>query len=91
METSQIKPALWGAVGGDPGYPVEPGALYSGSVVARFAAPRRGVFGAINLTTNRIAWRQQWVDQCYSGSIVTAGVAIEPDFSMIALAARRAL
>jgi quinohemoprotein ethanol dehydrogenase len=65
--------SLWGAVGGDPGYPVEPGALYSGSVVARFAAPRRGVFGAINLTTNRIAWRQQWVDQCYSGSIVTAG------------------
>jgi alcohol dehydrogenase (cytochrome c) len=65
--------SLWGAVGGDPEYPVEPGALYSGSVVARFAAPRRGVFGAINLTTNRIAWRQQWVDQCYSGSLVTAG------------------
>jgi alcohol dehydrogenase (cytochrome c) len=65
--------SLWGAVGGDPEYPVEPGALYSGSVVQRFAAPRRGVFGAINLTTNRIAWRQQWVDQCYSGSIVTAG------------------
>ena len=65
--------SLWGAVGGDPDYPVEPGALYSGSVVQRFAAPRRGVFGAMNLSTNRIAWRQQWVDQCYSGSIVTAG------------------
>ncbi|MEP7314147.1 MAG: PQQ-binding-like beta-propeller repeat protein [Pseudomonadota bacterium] len=63
----------WGAVGGDPDYPVEPGALYSGSVVQRINAPRRGVFGAINLTTNRIAWRQQWVDQCYSGSIATAG------------------
>jgi mono/diheme cytochrome c family protein len=52
---------------------VEPGALYSGSVVARFAAPRRGVFVAVDLTTNRIAWRQQWVDQCYSGSVTTAG------------------
>jgi alcohol dehydrogenase (cytochrome c) len=65
--------ALWGAVGGDPNYPVEPGALYSGSVVARFAAPRRGVFAAVDLKTNRIAWRQQWVDQCYSGSVTTAG------------------
>lgn len=65
--------SLWGAVGGDPDYPVEPGALYSGSVVARFAAPRRGVFAVMNVTTNRIAWRQQWVDQCYSGSVVTAG------------------
>ncbi len=65
--------SLWGAQGGDPDYPVEPGALYSGSIVARFAAPRRGVFAVVNLTTNRIAWRQQWVDQCYSGSIVTAG------------------
>ncbi len=63
----------WGAVGGNPQYPVEPGALYSGSVVQRINAPRRGVFGAINLTTNRIAWRQQWVDQCYSGSITTGG------------------
>jgi alcohol dehydrogenase (cytochrome c) len=65
--------SLWGARGGDPNYPVEPGALYSGSVVARFPAPRRGVFAAVDLTTNRIVWRQQWVDQCYSGSLVTAG------------------
>jgi quinohemoprotein ethanol dehydrogenase len=65
--------SLWGAVGGDPTYPVEPGALYSGSVVQRFAAPRRGVFAALDVTTNRLVWRQQWVDSCYSGSIVTAG------------------
>jgi quinohemoprotein ethanol dehydrogenase len=65
--------SLWGAVGGDPNYPVEPGALYSGSVVARFAAPRRGVFAALDVTTNRLVWRQQWVDQCYSGSVTTAG------------------
>jgi len=65
--------SLWGATGGDPNYPVEPGALYSGSVVARFAAPRRGVFAVIDVTTNRLVWRQQWVDTCYSGSIVTGG------------------
>ena len=65
--------SLWGAQGGDPNYPVEPGALYSGSVVARFPAPRRGVFGVIDVTTNRLRWHQQWVDQCYSGSIVTGG------------------
>ncbi|HUN73264.1 MAG TPA: PQQ-binding-like beta-propeller repeat protein [Steroidobacteraceae bacterium] len=65
--------SLWGAVGGDPNYPVEPGALYSGSVVQRFAAPRRGIFAALDVTTNRLVWRQQWVDTCYSGSVVTAG------------------
>jgi len=65
--------SLWGAVGGDPAYPVEPGALYSGSVVQRFAAPRRGVFAALDVTTNRLVWRQQWVDTCYSGSVATAG------------------
>jgi quinohemoprotein ethanol dehydrogenase len=65
--------SLWGAVGGDPNYPVEPGALYSGSIVQRFAAPRRGVFATIDVTTNKLVWRQQWVDQCYSGSIVTGG------------------
>jgi quinohemoprotein ethanol dehydrogenase len=65
--------SLWGAVGGDPGYPVEPGALYSGSVVQRFAAPRRGVFAVVDVTTNKLVWRQQWVDQCYSGSVVTGG------------------
>jgi quinohemoprotein ethanol dehydrogenase len=65
--------SFWGAQGGDPDYPVEPGALYSGSVVARVAGARRGVFAVVDLKTNRIAWRQQWVDTCYSGSVVTAG------------------
>ena len=65
--------SFWGAVGGDPDYPVEPGALYSGSVVARIRSPRRGVFAALDLTTNRLVWRQQWVDSCYSGSVTTAG------------------
>jgi quinohemoprotein ethanol dehydrogenase len=33
----------------------------------------RGVFGAIDLKTNRLAWRQQWKETCWSGSTVTAG------------------
>ena len=45
--------SFWGAQGGDPDYPVEPGALYSGSIVARVSAPRRGVFAALDVTTNR--------------------------------------
>jgi alcohol dehydrogenase (cytochrome c) len=65
--------SLWGAEGGDPEYPVEPGALYSGSIVARVSAPRRGIFAALDVKTNRLVWRQQWTDTCYSGSITTAG------------------
>jgi alcohol dehydrogenase (cytochrome c) len=65
--------SFWGAQGGNPDYPVEPGALYSGSIVARVSAPRRGVFAALDVTTNRLVWRQQWTATCYSGSITTAG------------------
>ena len=50
--------SLWGAEGGDPEYPVEPGALYSGSIVARVSAPRRGIFAALDVRTNRLVWRQ---------------------------------
>ena len=33
----------------------------------------RGIFAAVDLTTNKLAWRQQWAEMCYSGSIVTKG------------------
>ena len=33
----------------------------------------RGVFGAIDLKTNKLVWRQQWHESCFSGSTVTAG------------------
>ncbi|HEY4215280.1 MAG TPA: PQQ-binding-like beta-propeller repeat protein [Steroidobacteraceae bacterium] len=33
----------------------------------------RGVFGAIDLTTNKIKWEQQWHESCFSGSLTTAG------------------
>ncbi len=33
----------------------------------------RGVFGAFDLTTNRIVWEQAWPDPCMSGTLVTKG------------------
>ena len=36
-------------------------------------ADDRGILAALDVTTNKLAWRQQWREICYSGSIVTAG------------------
>src|SRR6185312_9170757 len=33
----------------------------------------RGIFAAMDLRTNRLVWRQQWRDDCWSGSLATAG------------------
>jgi len=65
--------SLGSAKGGDPDYPVEPGQYYSGSTFGRFQAPSRGLFEALDVTTNRLVWRQQWLDKCYSGAVATAG------------------
>ena len=35
--------------------------------------PRLGLFVAMDVTTNTARWRVQWPDQCYSGSVATAG------------------
>jgi quinohemoprotein ethanol dehydrogenase len=35
--------------------------------------PPTGIFAALDVTTNKLVWRQQWADTCYSGSSVTAG------------------
>lgn len=35
--------------------------------------PGNGVFAAVDLKTNRLAWRQEWAHRCYSGSVVTKG------------------
>jgi alcohol dehydrogenase (cytochrome c) len=63
----------WGATGGDPNFPIEPEGVYSGGVVYPSNIGRRGMFAALDVTTNRLVWRQQWTDQCYSGSINTRG------------------
>ena len=35
--------------------------------------PRRGIYTAVDLSTRKVAWQQQWSDRCFSGSTVTAG------------------
>lgn len=47
--------------------------VYMGGRFTQAEADDRGIFAALDVTTNRIAWRQQWREICYSGSVVTAG------------------
>jgi alcohol dehydrogenase (cytochrome c) len=50
-----------------------PGGRYFGGDYTRSGVPRRGIFAAVDLKTNRLAWRQQWGEICYAGSTVTGG------------------
>jgi alcohol dehydrogenase (cytochrome c) len=47
--------------------------VYMGGRFVQANADDRGILAALDLTTNKLAWRQQWREICYSGSIVTAG------------------
>lgn len=53
--------------------PPPPGQQYLGGAVGFASLPRSGIFAALDVRTNRLVWRQRWLDQCYSGSVVTAG------------------
>jgi alcohol dehydrogenase (cytochrome c) len=46
---------------------------YFGGSLGQSRAPDRGIFAALDVRTNRLVWRQQWRDTCYSGSVVTRG------------------
>jgi alcohol dehydrogenase (cytochrome c) len=46
---------------------------YMGGRFVQAQADDRGIFAALDVTTNRLKWRQQWREICYSGSVVTAG------------------
>jgi alcohol dehydrogenase (cytochrome c) len=35
--------------------------------------PRMGVLAALDTTTNKLVWRYRWPEQCYSGTLATAG------------------
>ena len=62
-----------GRLGGDPTYPVEPGALYSGSAPMRVApVASREIVEALDVRTNKLVWRHQWANGC-SGVMVTGG------------------
>ena len=47
--------------------------VYMGGRFTQADADDRGILAALDLTTNKLAWRQQWREICYSGSVVTAG------------------
>jgi len=47
--------------------------VYMGGHFGQAEANDRGIFAALDVTTNRLVWRQSWREICYSGSIVTAG------------------
>ena len=47
--------------------------VYMGGRFTQAEADDRGILAALDVTTNRIVWRQQWREICYSGSVVTAG------------------
>ena len=46
---------------------------YFGGSLGQSSAPDRGLFAALDVKTNRLAWRRQWTEPCYSGSVTTAG------------------
>jgi PQQ-dependent dehydrogenase (methanol/ethanol family) len=50
-----------------------PGERYFGGTYTRSGVPWRGVLAAVDVRTNRLAWRQQWGEMCYAGSVVTRG------------------
>jgi alcohol dehydrogenase (cytochrome c) len=61
-------------VGGDRDFTIPPdGQHYEGGVVGFAPLPRTGIFAAVDVTTNTLAWRFRWPDQCYSGSLATGG------------------
>jgi alcohol dehydrogenase (cytochrome c) len=52
--------------------PVE-GAGYIAGGIGGFHLHTLGVFAALDMRTNELVWQQQWGEQCYSGSVATAG------------------
>jgi alcohol dehydrogenase (cytochrome c) len=60
--------------GGDPNLdPPGQGESYVGGNTGYTRLPRTGIFAAVDMTTNKLVWRYRWPEQCYSGSIATAG------------------
>jgi alcohol dehydrogenase (cytochrome c) len=55
--------------------PPEPGAFFAaiGRGGAAHGVARRGTFTAMDLTTNRIVWQQQWPQSCMNGTLATGG------------------
>ncbi len=54
---------------------VEPvnGNSFLGGATTFTRVARTGIIAALDVTTNTLAWRYQWPEQCYSGTTATAG------------------
>jgi quinohemoprotein ethanol dehydrogenase len=50
-----------------------PNKVYMGGSFGQADVDDSGILAALDVRTNRLKWRQQWREICYSGSIVTAG------------------
>jgi alcohol dehydrogenase (cytochrome c) len=63
-----------GFTGGDPQFaPPIDGIAYLGGATTFTRVARTGIIAALDVTTNKLAWRYQWPEQCYSGTLATAG------------------
>jgi alcohol dehydrogenase (cytochrome c) len=49
------------------------GKEYTGGKVGFAPLPRSGIIAALDVTTNKLVWRHRTMDQCYSGTVATAG------------------
>ena len=60
--------------GGDPTLvPPAAGDQFLGGAVVFSRIARSGIVAALDVTTNTLKWRFRWPDQCYSGTMATAG------------------
>jgi alcohol dehydrogenase (cytochrome c) len=49
------------------------GLAFLGGATTFTRVARTGIIAALDVTTNKLAWRYQWPEQCYSGTLATAG------------------
>jgi quinohemoprotein ethanol dehydrogenase len=53
--------------------PFQPDRVYMGGLFSQVRVNDRGILAALDVTTNKLVWRREFREICYSGSIVTAG------------------
>jgi quinohemoprotein ethanol dehydrogenase len=59
---------------GDPKFVAPAGGdMFLGGATVFTRVARTGVIAALDVTTNTLAWRYQWPEQCYSGVLATGG------------------
>jgi quinohemoprotein ethanol dehydrogenase len=49
------------------------GKSFTGGTTTSPRIARTGIIAALDVTANKLAWRYQWPEQCYSGTLVTGG------------------